>query len=95
MLFLNAVIHTMAGPVLPNGYLRIEGTKIMDVGPMPVEPDEEFVDLGGAHVYPGFIDAHTHFDLDVCNTTTADDFYSGSRSALRGGTTTVIENLRR
>ena len=40
---------------------------------------------------PGFIDAHTHFDLDVCNTTTADDFTTGSRAALKGGTTTVID----
>ena len=27
-------------------------------------------------LFPGFIDAHTHFDLDVCNTTTADDFHA-------------------
>ena len=40
---------------------------------------------------PGFIDAHTHFDLDVCNTTTADNFTTGSRAALRGGTTTVVD----
>ena len=30
---------------------------------MPIEPDEETVDLGGAHVYPGFIDAHTHIGM--------------------------------
>ena len=52
---------------------------------------DETVDVRGMLLFPGFIDAHTHFDLDVCNTTTADDFYSGSRSALRGGTTTVID----
>ena len=39
----------------------------------------------GSYLLPGFIDAHTHFDLDVCGTTTADDFAFGSRAALRGG----------
>ncbi|MBR4308031.1 MAG: dihydropyrimidinase [Oscillospiraceae bacterium] len=53
--------------------------------------DAKIVDVTGKLLFPGFIDAHTHFDLDVCNTTTADDFYSGSRSALRGGTTMVID----
>jgi dihydropyrimidinase len=52
--------------------------------------DQE-VDVTGCLLFPGFIDAHTHFDLDVCNTTTADDFYTGSKAALRGGTTTVID----
>ena len=34
---------------------------------------------------------HTHFDLAVAGTVTADDFATGSRAALRGGTTTVID----
>ena len=53
--------------------------------------DARVVDVTGKLIFPGFIDAHTHFDLDVCNTTTADDFASGTRAAIRGGTTTVID----
>ena len=69
----------------------IDGEQISAVGLGLEAADAETVDVGGMLLFPGFIDAHTHFDLDVCNTTTADDFYTGSRSALRGGTTTVID----
>jgi len=53
--------------------------------------DAEVVDCGGNLLFPGFIDAHTHFDLEVAGTITADDFATGSRAALRGGTTMVID----
>jgi len=69
----------------------IDGEKIASVGPSLSADGAEVRDVSGKLLLPGFIDAHTHFDLDVCNTTTADDFATGSRSALRGGTTTVID----
>ena len=69
----------------------IEGEKILKVGVELTCEDARVVDVTGKLLFPGFIDAHTHFDLDVCNTTTADDFYTGGRSALRGGTTMVID----
>ena len=72
--------------------LLIENEKILQVGrKLETDGDTQVVDVTGCLLFPGFIDAHTHFDLDVCNTTTADDFYTGSREALRGGTTTVID----
>ena len=71
----------------------IDGEKVEAVGHVMARApwDTEVVDVSGCYIFPGFIDAHTHFDLDVCNTTTADDFDSGSRAAIRGGTTTVID----
>ena len=54
-------------------------------------PEAQVVDVTGKLLFPGFIDAHTHFDLDVCNTTTADNFDTGTKSAIRGGTTMVID----
>ena len=60
----------------------IDGEKIEKVGHIPPDlaAQSEIVDVTGCMLFPGFIDAHTHFDLDVCNTTTADDFESGSKS---------------
>lgn len=69
----------------------IDGEKISKVGRSLFVSSDEVVDVSGCLLFPGFIDAHTHFDLDVCNTTTADNFTTGSRAALRGGTTTVID----
>jgi len=69
----------------------IDGEKIVQVGRGLSATGENVVDVSGMLLFPGFIDAHTHFDLDVANTTTADDFTSGSRAAIRGGTTTVID----
>lgn len=49
------------------------------------------VDASGKLIFPGFIDAHTHFDLHVAGTVTCDDFASGTRAAVSGGTTTIID----
>ncbi len=74
-----------------NADILIDGEKIKTIGTDLICEDAEIIDVSGKLLFPGFIDAHTHFDLDVCNTTTADDFYTGGRSALRGGTTMVID----
>ena len=82
----------VSGTGMKRADLLIENEKIVRVGrKLEEDPDTQVVDVTGCLLFPGFIDAHTHFDLDVCNTTTADDFYTGSRAALRGGTTTVID----
>lgn len=65
MLIQNAMIYTMAGDPIPNGYLLVQDGKIAAVGSMPA-PDatgEEVVYAGGASIYPGFVDAHTHLGM--------------------------------
>ena len=69
----------------------VEDEKILQVGRNLCDPLARVVDVTGKLLMPGFIDAHTHFDLDVCNTTTIDDFDSGTKSAIRGGTTTIVD----
>ena len=67
----------------------VDGEKILAVGSGLT--GDQVVDCTGKLLFPGFIDAHTHFDLEVANTITADDFATGSRAAIRGGTTMVID----
>lgn len=54
-------------------------------------PDTEIVNADGLLVMPGFIDAHTHYGLVSRGTVTADSFKEGSRCAISGGVTTVVD----
>lgn len=51
----------------------------------------KIIDCADKIILPGFIDAHTHFDLDVAGTATIDDYESGTLAAIMGGTTTIID----
>ena len=88
-LFRNAVIVNADGS--RTGDVLVCNDKIKLIEDHIESPDAQVVDCTGLLLFPGAIDAHTHFDLDVANTTTADDFLTGGRAALRGGTTTVID----
>ena len=73
------------------GDLRMEGEKITAIGRGVTQPHDTVIPLEGCLLFPGGIDPHTHFDLPVGTIRTADDFASGSRAALLGGTTTIID----
>lgn len=74
------------------GDIVIEGGKIAEVG-SGLQPQncDQIVQAKGYYVLPGAIDSHTHFDLDTGTTKTADNFETGSKAALAGGTTTIID----
>lgn len=69
----------------------IEGEKIIKVEENISDVEAQMLDMTGKLLFPGFIDGHTHFDLEVADTVTADDFESGTRAALCGGTTLIID----
>jgi dihydropyrimidinase len=63
------------------------------VGESGITPEArtEIVDASGLLVLPGAIDVHTHFELPVGSTKSADDFFTGTRAAACGGVTMVID----
>lgn len=71
--------------------ILIEGEKIVKIGNLSEETDAYVMDMEGKLLFPGFIDGHTHFDLEVAGTVTADDFETGTKAAILGGTTMVVD----
>lgn len=72
--------------------ILIEGERISQVGPdLAVHENITVYDARGKLILPGGVDVHTHFDLAMAGTVTADDHYSGTKAAAFGGTTTVID----
>jgi dihydropyrimidinase len=54
-------------------------------------PLDKTIDATRKLVIPGGIDPHTHMDLPFGGTSSSDDFETGTRAAVVGGTTTIID----
>lgn len=52
---------------------------------------EEVTDAKGLFIVPGGVDAHVHLDYSMGDIKTTDGFYDGTKAALAGGTTTIID----
>jgi dihydropyrimidinase len=67
----------------------VEGEKIAAIGPNL--KGDTTLDGSDCFVMPGGIDPHTHLEMPFMGTYTKDDFESGTRAALAGGTTMIVD----
>ncbi|OFZ56516.1 MAG: dihydropyrimidinase [Bdellovibrionales bacterium RIFOXYC1_FULL_54_43] len=76
--------------------IHVLGEKIAKIAPalsrkLPANPARRVIDAKGCFVFPGGIDAHTHMELPLKETSSSDTFESGTLAALHGGTTTILD----
>ncbi len=89
ILIKNGRIITATDDYLADIY--IEGETISAIGKnLNVKADQE-IDAKGKLVMPGGIDPHVHLDMPFMGTYSSDNYETGTRAALFGGTTTVID----
>ncbi|KAL4630581.1 dihydropyrimidinase-related protein 5 [Arapaima gigas] len=72
---------------IENGIIQQVGRELMIPGGAKV------IDATGKLVIPGGIDTSTHLQQSFMNATSVDDFYSGTKAALTGGTTMVVAHV--
>lgn len=74
------------------GDLRISDEKIVEINEILVPyADEKVIDVTGKILIPGIIDGHVHYKMAIEKMYTIDNFETGSRCALAGGVTTVVD----
>lgn len=69
----------------------IENGKIVSIGSNLSHKSAEVIDCSDKLIIPGGIDTHTHMQLPFMGTNAVDDFDSGSKAAIAGGTTSFID----
>src|SRR5688572_5675901 len=71
--------------------ILIENETISMIGMSINVEANKVIDAAGKLVIPGGIDPHTHMELPFGGTQSSDDFFTGTRAAAFGGTTTIID----
>ncbi|MCD6142293.1 dihydropyrimidinase [Candidatus Bipolaricaulota bacterium] len=54
-------------------------------------PVDRTIDATGKFIFPGLIDAHVHLPWESDGVSSGDDFSSGTKAAICGGVTTIID----
>ncbi|MBW6490493.1 MAG: dihydropyrimidinase [Lentimicrobium sp.] len=73
--------------------VAIRNGKITEIGQISPSQysDYQIIDATGKLIFPGGIDPHVHFALPTPAGPSCDDFLSGSRAAIAGGTTFFMD----
>ena len=71
--------------------ILVEGEQVVAIGRNLKADAERVIDASGKLVFPGGIDPHVHLDMPFMGTFSSDTYATGTRAALHGGTTMVID----
>ena len=71
--------------------IYIEGEQIVAIGQKLSIKADRVIDARGKLIFPGGIDPHVHLDMPFMGTYSSDNYATGTRAALHGGTTMVID----
>ena len=85
----NGLVATATDAIVAD--LGIRGGRIAAIDSRACRRGRQEIDARGLVVVPGGVDVHTHLDLDLVGTRTADDFESGTAAAACGGVTTICD----
>jgi len=89
ILIKNGRVVTAAEDFIADIY--VEGEEIVAIGKNLDHTADKIIDATDKLVFPGGIDPHVHLDMPFMGTYSSDDYETGTRAALHGGTTSVIE----
>ncbi|CAH7121529.1 Dpys [Phodopus roborovskii] len=79
----------VADVLVEDGVVRALGQDLLPPGDAP--QGLRILDATGKLVLPGGIDTHTHMQFPFMGSQSVDDFYQGTKAALAGGTTMIID----
>jgi dihydropyrimidinase len=89
LLIKNGRIITAADDYVADIYIK--GETINAIGKDLAVTADEIIDASGMLIFPGGIDPHVHLEMPFMGTFSSDTYETGTRAALHGGTTTVID----
>lgn len=90
LLFKNGTVVTATSTFKAD--VAVKGEKIVAIGAnLKPEKKTEVIDAKGKMILPGAIDGHTHLAMPFGGTIATDDYFTGTRAAACGGTTTVFD----
>lgn len=74
------------------GDLLFQDDKILSVGSnLGDSTRDQTIDAEGKYLLPGGLDVHCHLEMPFMGSVSKDDFTSGGKCAIAGGTTTVVD----
>ena len=81
----------MVGQTVSRQDILIDGERIKAIGNVTPPSKAEVIDASGKIVMPGAIDPHVHFNLESKGSRSVHDYETGTRAAVFGGVTSILD----